>query len=62
MPAVAYRWWFGAHSLKNLKRNILGFCGIGPIRETLIGNVEGCGAARREDWLIQLRALGLTGR
>lgn len=58
MPALAYRWWFGAHSLRSLKRNILGFCGIAPLRDTLIGNVEGCGAATRECWLERMRALG----
>jgi len=30
MPAAIYRWYFGAHRLKNLKRNILGFCSIAP--------------------------------
>jgi putative NADPH-quinone reductase len=62
MPALVYRWYFGAHSLKSLERNILGFVGIGPIRETLIGMVEACSAARREKWLEKLRALGRAGR
>ena len=56
MPALAYRLYFGAHSLKSLERNILGFIGIAPIRETLIGLVEmkGKGAAS----VARLRALG----
>ncbi len=41
MPAVVYRYYFRAHSIKALERNILGFVGIGPIEETLIGLVEG---------------------
>ena len=61
MPALVYRWYFGAHSLRSFERNILGFCGIGPIRATLIGNVEDCGAARRARWLEQLHALGGKG-
>ena len=28
MPELAYRWWFGAHSLKSLERNVLKFVGI----------------------------------
>ena len=32
MPAFVYRWYFGAHGLRSLERNILGFCGIRPIR------------------------------
>lgn len=62
MPALAYRWWFCAHSLRSLKRNILAFCGIGPLRDTLIGNVEGCGAPARARWLERMRALGRKAR
>jgi putative NADPH-quinone reductase len=62
MPALVYRWWFGAHSLKSLERNILGFVGIGPIRETLVGSVEAIDAARRARWLATLRGLGAGGR
>jgi putative NADPH-quinone reductase len=58
MPAPVYRWYFGAHSLKSLKRNILGFCGIRPVRHTLVGNVEGCSAVERALQLRKLRALG----
>jgi putative NADPH-quinone reductase len=60
MPAFIYRWYFRAHSLKSLERNILGFCGIGPIRESLIGMVE-AGEARRKKWIEKMRALGRKG-
>jgi putative NADPH-quinone reductase len=60
MPAFIYRWYFRAHSLKSLERNILGFCGIGPIRESLIGMVE-AGEARRKKWIEKIRALGRKG-
>jgi putative NADPH-quinone reductase len=58
MPAWIYRWYFGAHSLKSLERNILAFCGIGPVRETLIGLVESSPPHRRGKWLEQMRLLG----
>lgn len=61
MPALIYRWYFLAHSLKSLERNILGFCGIGPIKETLIGSVEGSQQARAQ-WLEKLHRLGQAGR
>ena len=61
MPALIYRLYFGAHSLRSLKRNILGFLGARPIRATLIGNVEGKGAHRHERELEQLRRLGQKG-
>lgn len=62
MPAFIYRWYFGAHSLKNLQRNILGFCGIKPVKESLIGSVEATDGRRREKWLARLETLGGDGK
>lgn len=62
MPALAYRWYFRAHSLKNLKRNMLSFCGIGPIRESLFGLVETVSQARREKWLNKMYKLGVKSK
>jgi putative NADPH-quinone reductase len=58
MPALVYRWYFRAHSLKALERNILGFVGIAPIHETLVGMVEGLGDEERQAWLGKLAKLG----
>jgi len=62
MPALIYRWYFGAHTLKALKRNILGFAGVAPIRETLIGSVETMKPARRLLWLGTLTRMGSGAR
>ncbi len=61
MPAFFYRWYFRAHSLKSLERNILAFCGIGPIKESLIGLVEAKNG-KREKWLGKMRTLGSQGK
>ena len=64
MPALFYRWFFRAHSLKSLERNILKFVGIRPVRTTLFelfGLVEGVSAGRREQWLGQAHTLGTRG-
>jgi len=61
MPAFVYRWYFGAHSLKGLKRGLLGFCGMGPIRHTLIGAVESPDGTRRARWLAKMRTFGRQG-
>ena len=60
MPALFYRWYFGAHSLRSFERNVLRFIGIKPIRESLIGMVEGK-ASRRQKWLAQMRLFGERG-
>ncbi|HZP13977.1 MAG TPA: NAD(P)H-dependent oxidoreductase [Nevskiaceae bacterium] len=62
MPALVYRWYFGAHSLKSLERNVLGFCGIGPIRESLVGMVENLSPSKRQQWLQRLRRCGRQAR
>ncbi len=62
MPALAYRWYFRAHSLKSLERNILKFAGIAPVRETLFGMVENADDKKRARWLDKMRALGAAGR
>ena len=58
MPAWLYRWFFGAHSLKSLERNILHFVGIKPSRESLIGMIEG-EEGNRIAWLSRMLALGV---
>jgi putative NADPH-quinone reductase len=62
MPAAVYRWIFRAHSLRSLERNILGFVGIGPITENLVGGVEGLGEAGVQRWLNEMQALGRGGQ
>lgn len=61
MPALVYRWYYRAHSLKSLERNILGFVGIGPINETLIGMVGNMDEKAAQKWLKTLEKLGRAG-
>ncbi|MEF7612768.1 NAD(P)H-dependent oxidoreductase [Aquincola sp. MAHUQ-54] len=60
MPAPVYRWVFHAHSVKALERNILGFVGIAPVHETLVGMVEGRPEGR-ERALARMAQLGRRG-
>jgi len=57
MPALLYRWWYGAHGLRGLERSILGFVGMRPVRHTLFG-LAGAGERTRRSWLARMRALG----
>lgn len=57
MPSLAYGLVFGAHGVKSLEKSILGFAGVSPIRETLIGPVE-APARVQERRLARIRALG----
>ncbi len=58
MPALFYRLWYRAHSLKSLKRNILGFIGFKPVRSTIFGMVENVKEDRIGKWLGKMERLG----
>lgn len=61
MPALAYRFFYRAHSVRSMKRNILHFCGIRPVHTSLVGTVEGK-PKHRQDWLERMHGLGRSGR
>ena len=57
MPALVYRWYFGAHGLKSLTQN-LALVGIRPRRSVLVGMIEAMSDSKRRAWLKPLRELG----
>ena len=59
MPALVYRWYFRAHSLKSLERNILGFVGIAPVHATMIGLTGDMKPEDAAKWLVKLERLGV---
>ena len=58
MPAFFYRLWYLGHGIAGMRRNILNFVGISPVRETLLGQVEGASDDTRRKWIATLQALG----
>lgn len=58
MPAFFYRFWYLGHGIAGMRRNMLNFAGIGPVRETLLGMVEGASDAKRKKWIASMHALG----
>ncbi len=58
MPGWFYRWYFGAHALKLLRRNILQFTGVRPVRSRILGMIATVSEDRRKEWLREVEALG----
>lgn len=58
MPAILYRLWFRSHGVATLRRNILNFVGIRPVRESFFGMVDQAGAGKHARWIATVRALG----
>ena len=61
MPPAVYRLWFLGHGIAGLRRSILNFVGIKPVRETLLGTAMSSPETRTR-WLRQMRSLGEAGR
>lgn len=60
MPGWFYRWYYGAHALKLLRRNVLHFTGVHPVRSKIFGMIEAVGDEKRGEWLREIEALGHT--
>lgn len=58
MPALIYRWYYRAHGLRNLARNVLGFVGFAPVRDTIVGSVATRGRESIGRILDNVRDLG----
>jgi putative NADPH-quinone reductase len=58
MPGFIYRWYFGAFALRMLRRNILEFVGVSPIRATIHGMIEAVTQEKRQSWLADAEAIG----
>ena len=61
MPASFYRFWYLGHGVAGMRRNILNFVGIRPVRETLFG-LAGSSQKSRAGWIDRMRSLGRAGR
>lgn len=62
MPSFFYRFWFLGHGVAGMRRNILNFVGIRPVRETLFGLVASANDATRAKWIQRMRKLGEGAR
>ena len=57
-PSWVYRWYFGRPGHNTMKKTILQFCGIKPVRITEIGPIKDSTDEKRKKWLQQVRLLG----
>ena len=58
-PSWIYRWVYGRPGHNTMKKTILEFCGVKPVRITEVGPVKNSTDARRQKWIAQVRALGV---
>jgi len=57
-PGLYYRLMFGRPSVNQLKRSVLQFCGIEPVKVTYIGIIKTSDEHQRKIWLDKVRSAG----
>jgi putative NADPH-quinone reductase len=60
MPALMYRWYFGAYGIRSFESSMLSFAGIKPIRRNLYG-LTFADDRKRARWIEQMRGQGKRG-
>lgn len=59
-PGWYYRLFFGRPSVNQLRKSVLQFCGISPVKVSYIGIIKTAAAVQREKWLQQVYEFGLN--
>ncbi len=57
-PGWFYRLYYGSPSIKSLKKAVLKFCGIKPVKVNYIGSIKASDEKQREKWLQKIYRLG----
>ncbi|KNB61346.1 NAD(P)H-dependent oxidoreductase [Chryseobacterium sp. Hurlbut01] len=57
-PGLYYRFFFGRPSVNQLRKSVLKFCGVKPVKVTYIGIIKTSDIKQREVWLEKIKLLG----
>lgn len=60
-PGYFFRWLYGKPLFRQLKGQILGFCGVAPVRFSYFASVKTSSGEQRQKWLKAAAALGRAG-
>lgn len=58
-PSFYYRFFFGRPSVNQLKKSVLQFCGIKPVKVTYVGIIKTSNDKQRQKWLEKIKLLGV---
>lgn len=57
-PGLYYRFFFGRPSVNQLRKSVLEFCGVKPVKVTYVGIIKTSDIKQREAWLEKIKLLG----
>lgn len=58
-PSWYYRFMFGRPSVNQLKKSVLEFCGVKPVKVTYVGPVKKSTIEFKNKWLLKINKLGM---
>lgn len=58
-PGWYYRMFFGRPSINQLKKSILEFCGVKPVKVTIVGIIKTSDETQRRKWIDKVRIFGM---
>lgn len=61
-PGWVFHWILGRPMVRQIRAQILGFCGFKPVRTMTLGPIKTSSAAQRDRWLVEVAALGAAGQ
>jgi putative NADPH-quinone reductase len=61
-PPLWYRWIIGRPGHNQMRKSVLGFCGVRPVRVSQFGVVKRSSPEKRAKWLHEATKLGAAAR
>lgn len=58
-PTWYYRWIYKSPGVNSMKKSILNYCGIKPVKTTILGPVKNAENQKRTNWLKKVYKLGM---
>ena len=61
-PLLTYLFYFGAPGVKIIKKGVLNFCGVSPVKTTMIGSLKFLSEKQKIKRLQKIEKLGILGK
>ena len=61
-PSLIYHFWFSAPGLKIIKTGVFDFCGIAPVKKTIIGSLKFLSEEQKNKKLQKIEKFGKLGK
>jgi putative NADPH-quinone reductase len=61
-PALSYLFWLRAPGINAIKKGVLNFCGVSPVKSTIVGSLKFLSDKQKAKRLQEMERLGVLGK